>query len=718
MRLFRDILAIFVLLLVAALTFVIFAFNPDRYQAQIEQWAATQGWQLRYQRSFWQISSPFSWHLDHVVLARRGVMTLSADQLDLSLSPKALFSRQLDISQLNLNQAQFKMALQPAAYQLPQLPWIKHIQVQQLNLKQASLSWLKPDGKTQLALNNADLQLSHWQIERSGTVRPTWRLRGVASDLDYNGDQLSQPQWSIQATGDQRWRIENASFQWAQGQIRASGQLHQQQLQLSDVAIDNVKYQPAQLSAALLPHWPAGIHSLQIDHLELNGFNLQSTLNNQPLVLNNISGSADQLHIVPQQPSLLSGNFSLSVNNLLVNQLPVQQFQLTGQLNGQSAELSQFSGQLQPGTFQASLNYQWQGKTPQLNIQSAQLDNATLSLSTAMLAETKQWLQRWPLTVAIDQANIDHGKLFAYFANQSLSIPQLTLTTSHITPLKAGHWQTIAALWQPKSSLFIQAPNLAYQGVVFSNVSADMGPNDKQPITQIHLYGELPQGQLQWDGTLDPQTPGKPWQGKLSALILDVSPLAQFTGNAGFKLGGDLELTGQLNGELGSGFTQLQGQLHATSTQLAFNRDLTPLLKQLLNDPKTTLPAHRQLLIDGVSALWNAPNAIPEGTTVFNQLQLNAHIDDGVLQLDQTNVASSPYNWLLSGQIDLASHQYNALGIGITDGRCVLLNRIVDGPWDNPQIRIDHYQLAQSYLPQRDQFISDSQSSGVCNDHG
>ncbi|MFM2475815.1 hypothetical protein [Celerinatantimonas sp. MCCC 1A17872] len=708
MRRIRDLFFIVILLLLCAVTFFIFSFNPDDYQTQLHNWAERQGWNISYEQSRWQFTDPFHWQLDNVSLSKAGDVALVSPQLSLTLNPLALFSGKFELSQLNLSHPKITFALNRQASWQFHIPAIRLYQVDNINIQQAQISWQDSQGKMPLQLENAQLEISHWHQQGS----KSWQLRGISDSLKSSNIELTHPQFDVQIS-DNQWQIDQLNFQLAGANIQTQGSWRDGQLTLNQMQIDGLKLQPSDLAKVTAPSLPEFIQSVDIDDLALSSANLQSQLGSMPVVINNISGDILKLHWQRNTPAQLSASFDLDINNMLFNQLPLEKLSLQGALNGQSLAVSEFSAQLQPGQLTTSFNYNWQNQ-PQLDITSLNASDAVIALSKTSEQTVETLKKLWPVTLNISQASLNGIKLLSYNSELPLSIHTMDVSLSNLNVLDKGKLVSLKQALHPDTSFFWQAPDVAFRGLIINNASLDLGPNEDPKQTHINLYGELPQGQFQWQSTLQNQLPSLPWQGKLSALILDISPLSRLTLSRDFKLGGDLEADGSFSGSLSEGVASVSGQLSASSSQLAFNRNLQPLWQQLLNSPKTSLPAHKALLSEGISALWKTPEQIPEGATLFNQAKLNVDITRGVAQIVQTQLPSQPYNWLLSGQIDLTHQSYNALSIGITDKGCVLLSQLLDGPWQAPQMRIDQYQLNQSYLPQTDTFVSDSQSSGQC----
>lgn len=714
MRRIRDLLAIILLLLIAALTFIVFSFNPDHYKSEIERWAANQGWQLNYQRSFWQISSPFSWHLNNVTFGRVGFMALQTPQIDLHINPKALLSGELEITSLSLDDPSLKIASRPQNDRRPTLPWLKTIRIDNLTADNAHIIWIKPDRQPLAQVSRGQLQIRHWQFNNQGYANDQWKLFGSAQALHYDGYQLEQPQGEL-SWKDNQLNILDFSTNLAHGQVTANGYWKDDKLHLAELNFDRQRLDKTTLNALLTHHWPTRLRQIHIDNLSFNTLNIQSQYQKQPISVNDLDGEIDNISLKVNQPDSLKGQFQFTINNLLFAQWPLEQVTLNGLLNGQSLKVLQLKSNLQPGTLSSSFQYSW-GVSPTLNVDQFTLNGTTMALSDHFIKMLKILHSNHAglSNLIIQQADFNQIKLLSYLSDWPLSAQKINSSMSQLHLIQDNHWQSINQLWRPQTSLFIQLPSLAYKGLILSNLSVNIGPDESTDTQHFSLYGELPQGQLQWKGQINLNEPEHPWNGHLSSLILDVSPIALLSGNPTFKIGGDLELHGSMSGQLSQGLASVKGDLTATSTQLAFNRDLAPLFNKLLHDPRISLPANRQTLIQGAGALWQKGSTIPVGSTVFNQLNLHASIENGAILFDQTTVASAPYNWLISGQIDLATQRYTALGIGLTDGQCVLLNRIVDGPWQSPQIRIDQYQLNQSYHPRQNTFIHDPQGSGRC----
>lgn len=708
MRWIRDLFFIIILLLLCAATFFIFSFNPDDYQNQVQNWAHRQGWDLSYQQSHWQLTDPFTWQLENVSLSRAGDVALVSPHLSFTLNPLALFSGKLELTQLNLTHPKITFALNRRAYWKFHIPGISHYQVKRVNIQHAQISWQDNHGALPLQLENAQLEIRNWHQQGN----TPWQLRGIGDSLKSSEGEMTHPQFDVQISHHQ-WQIEQLNFRFSGATIQTQGSWNAGQLALDQVQIDALKLQPSQLTDIKLPSLPEFIQSIDINELAINSANLQTQLNQMPLVINNINGDIRLLHWQRNTPQALTGSFDLTVNNMLFSQLPIEHLSLQGALDGESVAVSQLSAQLHPGQLTTSFNYSWQPQ-PKLEITSLNASNAVMALSDNTQQTIEALTKLWPVTLKVDQANFSSLKLLSYDRTLPLSIRTMDLSFSDLNVLEKGQLVSLTQAFHPDTSIFWQAPDVAFRGLMINNASVDVGPNENRDQTHINLYAELPQGQLQWQSTLQNQQPNKPWKSNLSILILDISPLSRLTSNSDFKLGGDLEAEGHFSGSLSEGLSSVSGQLSASSSQLAFNRNLQPLWQQLLKNPKTSLPAHRSLLNEGISALWKNPEQIPEGTTLFNQAKLNVDITRGVAQIVQTQFPSQPYNWLLSGQIDLSNRDYNAFSIGITDQGCVLLSQLLDGPWQAPQVRIDQYQLNQSYLPQTDTFVSDSQSSGQC----
>ncbi|MFM2480685.1 AsmA-like C-terminal region-containing protein [Celerinatantimonas sp. YJH-8] len=721
MRRLKDFLFIVVLIVVAIFTFVIFSFNPDHYQQQIENWAAKQGWQLHYQRSFWQVNHPFDWHIDHITLGHPGVFSLSAEQLDLSVDPMALFSGVLQFSDIRLQAPVVKIALQAAPYQPIHFPWFKTIRITRSHANSVHMDWLNAEGKAELSLEQAQWKLRNGQFQDSDNgYHMQADIIGSAQRLQINDHQLAQPQWQLHLD-DGHWKINQVQLPLAGGQLSASGQWNSGKLSLDELTLDAIKWQPDQLPSWSASLWPEFLHQVNIEQLSLNNVNIQTQVQQQPLVINSLDGHISHLQLSANVSDWQAQDAQLTVNNMLLSQLVLNQLQLTGSLTQQNWNIDSLVSDFAAGTLNASLNYQ--ANTQQLHLHELSLSDSELTISPSLQNAWQAFqVSNWLQTITLDQASLNHVKLMVSLPDVALSAQSIQGSVNQLTPFSQGHWQSLSQIWKPDTTFFMQIPVLAYHGLVLSHLSMDIGPTLADPnaatttpsLPHFNFYAELPQGQLQWSGQIDLNQPNRPWQGDLSGLILDVSPLARLTPSADFELGGDLELQGHLQGSLTQGPTSWQGQLETKSTQLAFNRDLKPIIDTLLQNPRQQLPAHRQLLNSGLSALWQKSTDIPEGSTVLQNLDLKASLEQGQLQVDQTTVSSAPYDWLISGQIDLAHQTYNALGFGITDGQCVLLNRIIDGPWQTPQIRIDHYQLDQSYLPSQDQFVKDPQASGRC----
>lgn len=717
MRRLKNLLVIGLVVILALLTFAIFSFHPDEYREQLSRWASRQGWQLNYQRSVWDLRHPFDWQIEQLTLTQPNTFEASALRVNLQIDPLALFSGKLKIDELKLIAPSVTLgAAKLSAFKPLSLPLFKTIELPHVELQSAQILIHTAKAEDAIQLSESNWILRDLLLTKSqGQWHFSGQIDGNSKKLQLASLKLHDARWQLHPQAG-LWLIDQFQASLAAGELRANGQWQAGKLQLEQLSLAGMHGNIDKLDTIKLPNWPQWLKQLNIATTTLSQLNLQTTFAKQPLVINGLDGRILQLSGTGDQN--WQGHLQLAINNMLLGPQLLEQVQLSATLQPSIWSLDEFNARFNGGDLGLALSYHWPQQS--LRIDELSLKDSELSLSAENTTVWQQLnLAHYFRNIDVVQANIDQLKVVVTLPDIALSTQGIQGSISHLTLRQNAAPTSLAQLWHSDSSLFLQAPALAYHGVIFSHLGVDIGP---EPVTEektqaaahLNLYAELPQGQLQWQSVVNLKAPELPWQGQLSALVLDISPLARLTPAGDFKLGGDFDLRGEFQGHLNAPLASVNGDWELKSSQLAFNRDLAPFLESLLRSPKQQFTAEQNRLQQGVSALWQSGSPLPSGATVLHDLDLTGSIKAGELQLPESLLPSAPYNWQLGGGIDLANGEYHNWSLAVMTQHCQLLSRISNGNWKAPQIQLEHYQLKQPFQLPQGIFEGQRLSSNLC----
>ncbi|WP_221075617.1 AsmA family protein [Agarivorans aestuarii] len=741
MKRFFDLLAIVFLLLLATSVFFLFSFHPDRYKSDFLHWFNKQSdWQLNYNNTQWSLNKPLSLEVFDLEIAKSGQAAMLTKQAKLNLALMPLLQGKIQIDSLLLEQPQLALTQQlfsqTSEFGTPtettKISWLNAVQINQLLLKDGDLLWQNQQQSYQL--ERFELAIEDWQIDLNEPAPSQWQftLHSSAQRLITPWQDIMLPQLSL-AYGQQQLVIEHIGADLLQGSIYASAELSNKQLTIRELALNNLRLEhfapatsaeeneataPSASEQNWLKNLPelAWLDSIQIDNLLLNQLSLATQLQGHNVVLNKLTAELEDIASPwPYQADKLRGEYAFIADELGIDHIQFSELTASGQISDGLFAVDALRSQLFKGQLGLSLSYQWQQQALTLHqlmlsnneipIQPSWLpaaDNDITSEAEASASETKAAAPLQQLH--IEQLELQQVKLLSYADQLPFSATGLNVELRQLQVIQDGQWQSIDQLWQPQSQVFIEAPELAYRGMLLSHVSFDLGAD--QEIGYFNLYGELPLGQFELQGQALLDQEHKPWQAELSGLLLDISPLARLTNNRQFSLVGDLELAGKLRGKLSNFGANIDGSIdfHSQLIQLP-GADLEVTLDQIIESPRQYYEEPNPLIASGWPIFWQDPQSLPKGITQFTNLALRAEFEQGKLSLAPQQLPGIRYQLTLAGEIDLAKQRYNQLKLVVADQPCWRLVHTVDGAWSKPEVSFDHYLSPRRYSVSQQDFV-------------
>ncbi len=740
-RLF-DLFAILFLLLLATSVFFLFSFHPDRYKSDFLSWVNQQSdWQLNYASSQWSLKQPLQLQVSELSLAKQNQAAVIAKQAKLELALLPLLQGNIKLTTIELDKTQFAISDQlfsnAAKDQAPSTPldtWFQHIEIDQLLVKDSLVIW---QGKSQnLRLEQLELAIEDGEIDLQNPDPSQWQfvLHGSAQQLVTPWQTIKMPQLSL-SYDKQHLVIAHLGADLLGGSFYANAELHQQQLNIKELALNNLKLeyfqpkttepevskqaQPVASNEPLKPLQLSWLKQINIDNLLLNQVSLAAQVQQHNVVVNQLTAELQQLSSSwPIQPEGLQGKFAFIADELNFDQFQFSELTASGTVQNQQFTIAALRSQLFKGSLELALTYQWQQQA--LSVHQLLLSSNEIPIQPAWLAypsanDASQIEAPNPIETVnkpslalqelyIEQADLQQVKLLSYIDKLPFSANGLNLEVRQLNLIKQGQWQNLEQIWQPQSRLFMEAPEIAFRGVVLNHSSIDLGSEQQQGY--LNLYGELPLGQfeLQAQSLLD--QPNKPWQAQLTGLLLDISPLARLADNPDFSLVGDVELAGKLRGKLNDFWSNLDGELELHSQLLQLpGADLEVTLDQIIETPRQYFEDPSPLIAKGWPIFWRNPKQLPQGLSQFTNVALNAEIKQGILQLAPQQLRGLRYPITIAGNIDFAKQNFEQLRVVISDNPCWRLVQTTDGNWSAPQISFDHYLSARRYQQDQQKFI-------------
>ncbi|WP_427981063.1 AsmA-like C-terminal region-containing protein [Agarivorans sp.] len=736
-RLF-DLLAIVFLLLLATTVFFLFSFHPDRYKSDFLSWVNQQSdWQLNYASSQWSLTQPLQLQVLDLSVAKPNQAALMAKQAELKLALLPLFKGIIRFDSVVLDNTQMALSEQLLNAGHAGLPlmdsqsshWFKQLEVGQILAKDGDITWQRQAGN--FRLERLELAIEDLSIELQQAAASYWQftLHGSAQQLVTPWQTITLPQLSL-AYAKQQLVIDHIGADLLGGSFYAAAELSQQQLTVKELALNNLKFEHFATPSANLPEevdapstdslnlsW---LKHININKLLLNQVSVAAQYQGYNLVLNKLTAELNQLQSTwPLQPAALHGEFAFIADELYLDQFQFSELTASGQLQDQQLTINALRSQLFKGQLELALSYQWQQRA--LTLHQLLLTNNEIPIQPTWLpqpaatnhgqtaaGEQQPAPSSQPALALqelyIEQADLQQVKLLSYIDTLPFSANGLNLELRQLSLIKQGQWQTVEQLWQPQSRVFMEAPELAFRGLVLSHSSIDLG--SEQQLGYLNLYGELPLGQFELQGQSLLDQPNKPWQAQLSGLLLDISPLARLADNPDFKLVGDVELAGKLRGKLSDFWSNLDGELELHSQLLQLpGADLEITLDQIIETPRQYFEDPSPLIAKGWPVFWRNPKLLPRGLSQFTNVALSAEIKQGVLHLAPQQLHGLRYPITVAGEIDLAEQRFEQLKVVVSDKPCWRLVQTSDGSWSAPQISFDHYLSPRRYLQNQQQFI-------------
>ncbi|WP_163133895.1 AsmA-like C-terminal region-containing protein [Agarivorans sp. Alg241-V36] len=740
MKRFFDLLAIVLLLLLATSVFFLFSFHPDRYKSDFLHWFNKQSdWQLNYKNTQWSLSKPLGLEIFDLEIAKSGQAAMLTKQAKLDLALMPLLQGEIQIDSLLLEQPQLALTQElfsqtsetNAQAEATKIGWLNTVQINQLLLKGGDLLW--QDQQQSYQLERFELAIEDWQIDLNEPAPSQWQftLHSSAQRLTTPWQEIMLPQLSL-AYGQQQLVIEHIGADLLQGSIYASAELSNKQLTIRELALNNFRLEhfaaetSAQENEAIDPptkpqDWLsslpelAWLDSIQIDNLLLNQLSLASQFQGHNVVLNKLTAELENLASPwPIQTEQLRGEYAFIADELGIDHIQFSDLTASGQINDALFTVDALRSQLFKGQLGLSLSYQWQQQA--LTLHQLLLSNNEIPIQPSWLpatdsektnqaeASASEAKTAAPLKqLHIEQLELQQVKLLSYADQLPFSATGLNVELRQLQVIQDGQWQSIDQIWQPQSQVFVEAPELAYRGMLLSHVSFDLGAD--QNIGYFNLYGELPLGQFEFQGQALLDQEHKPWQAELSGLLLDISPLARLANNRQFSLVGDLELAGKLRGKLSDFGANIDGSidLHSQLIQLP-GADLEVTLDQIIESPRQYYEKPNPLIASGWPIFWQDPQSLPKGITQFTNLSLRAELEQGKLSLAPQQLPGIRYQLTLAGEVDLAEQRYNQLKLVIADQPCWRLVHTIDGAWSTPEVSFDHYLSPRRYSVSQQDF--------------
>ncbi|MDO6764867.1 AsmA-like C-terminal region-containing protein [Agarivorans sp. 1_MG-2023] len=739
MKRFFDLLAILLLLLLATSVFFLFSFHPDRYKSDFLHWFNQQSdWQLNYKNTQWSLKQPLSLQAFDLELAKSGQAAILAKQATLNFALMPLLQGNISLDSLSIEQAQIALTQQlfdapaePIATERqssnPVLAWLDSVELQQVIVKDSDFIW--QDAEQPYRLERFELAIEDWQIDLDNPSPKQWQftLHSSAQLLVTPWQEIAMPQLSL-AYAQEQLVIDHIGADLLQGSVYASAELSNKQLRIREVALNSLRLehfanqQFGSTDANSEQHEPLSLpeldwlDSIQVDNLLLNQISLVSQVNGHNLVLNKFTAEVENFQSPwPFDQQAFEADYAFIADEFGIDHIQFNDLTASGRVAQGQFSLAALRSQLFKGQLSLSLSYIWEQQALTLHqlvlanneipIQPNWLPQApTDSGEDSVLPGTGTELGAPLQQFNIEQLELQQVKLLSYADQLPFSATGLNVELRQLELIKDGKWQSVDDIWQARSQVFVEAPELAYRGMVLSHVSMDLGSD--QQIGYFNLYGELPLGQFELQGQALLDQENKPWQAELSGLLLDVSPLARLANNRDFSLVGDLELAGKLRGKLSDFGANIDGSIdfHSQLLQLP-GADLEVTLDQIIESPRQYYEDPNPLIASGWPVFWQNPRSLPQGITQFTNLALSAELEQGKLRIAPQPLPGLRYQLTLAGEVDLAKQRFNDLKLVVADQPCWRLVHSITGQWNQPAVSFDHYLSPRRYSVDQQDFV-------------
>ncbi|MGY5451006.1 hypothetical protein ACVFI8_08715 [Agarivorans sp. MS3-6] len=728
-----DLLAIVLLLLLATSVFFLFSFHPDRYKSDFLHWFNQQSdWQLAYKSSSWSLKKPLSLQVNGVELAKSGQAAILADQIQLTVAALPMLKGSIDFSSISAERLQ--IAITPTLFQHSDkpvsqaednqafdMPWFDHITVQQLFIKDSDFTWQQ--AKQSYRLERFELAIEDWRIDLAKPQLQDWQfnLHSSAQRLVGPNQEYILPQVSL-AYAEQQLVIDHIGADLLQGSLYASAELSNKQLRIRELAFsdarieylpneDALSQQPTETSNTLSVNLPelSWLERVRVDNLLLNQISIAAQIGGHNFTLNRFTGELENLDTPwPIDSQHIAADYAFIADEFGIDHIQFNQLTASGSIAQGSAHLAALRSEVFEGQLSLALSYQWQQQA--LTIHQLGLSNTEIPIQPSWVnnlsTDSLETDSRAPLQqLNIEKVELKQVKLLSYVDQLPFSAEGLNLELRQLMLIRQGQWQNIEQLWQANSQAFVEAPELAFRGLVLSHVNMDIG--SEQQVGYFNLYGELPLGQFELQGQVLLDQENKPWQAELSGLLLDISPLGRLANHRDFKLIGDLEIAGKLRGKLTDFGANIDGSvdIHSQLIQIP-GADLETTLDQIIESPRQYYEDPNPLISMGWPVLWQAPNSLPKGITQLTNLNLKAELEQGKLTIAPQPLNGLRYQLTLAGEVNLAKQRFNQLKLIVSDQPCWRLAHIIHGPWEQPAVSFDHYLSPRRYLVKQQEFVA------------
>lgn len=712
-----DLLAILLLLVLAGLTFLAFSFHPDQYRSQILQWVNQQSdWQVDYRSTDWQLTAPLVLRLNQVRVGKTDTASLLVDELELQLSASALLNKHLRIDTLEVRQPQ--LALRPRILttsnidsqpSTSELPWFEQVSIGKLLLSDADVHY--QDGLDSFRLLKGELIVEDWQLYHQQSFAPeNWRLKLLinAGQLHTPWVNLGAPQLALDWDGS-TLQLNHLSADLYQGSIYAQANWRDKHLRIDDLVIDTLRFEyfdeqaPSPATAdSPLPKlaWLEQLslrRALIIDSSAMLSRAAGEGQAPHSLTLNQVNAELSQLHLPwPFAIEQLSGELNGQASEFSYNQYHFQQLTAQAKLAPELWQLGYLSAQAFEGEFDVSGEYTLADKS--LHIRRFAANDIELAIEESWFNPQQEPTASTELplnSLYLEQARVHKLKLLSYVDSFPFAAEGISLDLRDLSLIEDGQWQPMEQLWQPSSALFLEAPELAYRGLVVQRFNVDA--SSQAELGHLSVYAELPLGQLELSAQTRLDQPHRPWEAELQALLLDISPLARLADNRQFRLVGDLELSGRWQGQLQEFVANLEGELQLNSRLLQLpGGDLELGLDQVIDHPEQHFESPSALVEQGFALVWTEPQALPRGVTQLSELSLNANFREGKLHIPPQQLPGMRYQLQLAGEFDLAQHSRN-LELQVQEQDCWQLTQRWRGTSDSPQTYLFHQDSPWAY---------------------
>ncbi|RKF13282.1 hypothetical protein DBZ36_19690 [Alginatibacterium sediminis] len=724
MRSILSLLGLVLLIFLATLTFFLFSFHPDRYRGEIlEQLNSNPEIQISYRKSAWNIFEPLTLQLSDLDLNYAQAAKVRAAQVRVNLGITQLLQGTMDVKHVYLDKVNVEIdasALKESEQTgstSQSIDWVDQLNISKILLSDAKIHY--KDEHNDLRLQKLELSIEDLEIPTQHFSDPLmWRfsLHANAGYLNSNHVDMKLPQISFQWLQG-KLELEHFGADIFQGRVRAQASFSNGNLRISQFSLENANleyYVPyieqAVTSTATNPvPW---LTRIEIDEALVSQINTVIGYNQQLFSADKLSAEISQASMAwPLDPSDLKLEFAIISDQLVLDNNQLEKVSANGLFEQGVLRLTALDGNWNKGKVQLSASYQ----PPPHNA----LTVHELSLSGNEIPILPEWFESsadssLPLTyLFLQQARIKGVKVLSYVDSLPLSAQGLDLDLDTITIIKDGQLQDWQQMWQTQTKVFMELPEFAYRGLVLSQLSADIGT--KTDVSFANLYAELPLGQIELQVKVMLEQQGLPWQAELKGLLLDISPLARISGSSGFQIAGDMELSGNARGLWHKIPESVDGSLTLSSQKITLNNiDLNQYFEHLIEDPDKSFIDYQKPLAQGMSALWKSYEALPSGDSQFNNLQLQASIEEGLLRIPEQNLLTQPYSLALSGQFDLSSNSYDGWRLSVKDGDCWKIQRTLEGDFSEPEVIIDHFLKDRSYFPKLNTFLVNPNRPSPC----